>query len=99
MTRGDISDRVVSLAEKLEQGARLGEDMDVLECRYEITESGDVREVTAVVTVGGPYLAVECLSGVITGTWGSDRHRTHVDSDAVTAFGERHADRMEARID
>lgn len=107
----DIGERCANLAEALEDGARLVESIDyhddisedklheVLEHRYTVIDSGDVREVETVVTVGGPSIVVECLSGVVAGSWGGESHRCHVDSDQVEEYGRRQAERMEARID
>lgn len=107
----DIATKCVDLAEDLEADARLvgsvddhddrdGDDLyEVLEHRYTVTDRGDVREVTAVVTTGGPHIEVECLSGIVAGSWGGESHRCHVDSDQVERYGRRLADRMEARID
>lgn len=111
MSNADIAERCVDLAEALEDGAMLVEFVDdhqdrdedglheVMEHRFTVTDSGDVREVEAVVTVGGPHIVVECLIGVVAGSWGGDTHRCHVNSDQVEQYGRRQADRMEARID
>jgi hypothetical protein len=111
MSNADIGERCASMAESLEGDSRLVEFVDdhhdreednlieVMEHRYTVTDSGDVREVEAVVTVGGPHIVIECLSGVVSGSWGLDTHRCHVDSDQVEQYGRRLAERMEARID
>lgn len=109
----DIGERCARLAEQLEADHELIEsaamiddrekDADklhtVLSNEYEVSERGTVHEVRAVVTTGGPHIAVECLSGVVAGSWGGESHRCHVDSDQVEQYGQRLAERMEARID
>lgn len=108
-----IAQRCADLAEALEGDEELIEsaslkmekekDADkfhsVIENRYTVSERGTVREVEAIVTTGGPHIVVECLSGVVAGSWGGDSHRCHVDSDQVEAYGARLAERMERRID
>lgn len=109
----DLGKRCASLAEDLEADHELIEsaamiddrekDADklhtVLENRYTVDERGTVREVEAIVTTGGPHIVVECLSGVVAGSWGGDTHRCHVDSEQVKQYGTHLAERMEARID
>lgn len=107
----DLGKRCASLAEDLEGDSRLvefvgdqeDEDEDnlteVMEHRYTISDRGDVLEVEAVVSVGGPNIWIECLSGVVAGSWGFDTHRCHVNSERVKEYGRRQAERMERRID
>lgn len=109
----DLGKRCASLAEDLEadheliESAAMIDDREkdedklhtVLENRYTVDERGTVREVEAIVTTGGPHIVVECLSGVVAGSWGGESHRCHVDSEQVEAYGRHLADRMEARID
>ena len=101
MSDGSIMPRVLSLAESIEEDG-FGED-DVLEHKYTVDDRGNVTEVRAVVTVGGPYLYVDCLSGVVGGSWGGDSHRVPLfDEEAegdVQHYGQMQADRMEARIE
>jgi hypothetical protein len=95
-----ITDRVNQLAEDLkqEESAPLRE-RSLLELTYEVSESGTVTEVTAVVTVGGPHIEIECLNGVVAGHWGGESYRRGIEVENVREFGRRHAERMESRID
>lgn len=97
MSDNEIAPRVVDTAERIEQD---GFDRDeIMEHRYTISDSGIVLEVEAVLTVGGPNIWVECLSGVVGGSWGMESHRCHVNSDEVEDYGREMAERMETRID
>jgi len=93
-----LTDHVNSVVEDLEAGESLRE-MHILEIRYEVTESGDVTEVTAVLTVGGPHIEVDCLRGVVRGEWSGETFRRGFESEEVTEYGRMLADRMESRID
>jgi len=93
-----LTDHVRTVAEALE-GGETPEERGVLEHRYEITDDGSVQEVRAVLTVGGPHIEVRCLSGVVAGRWSGESHRRGIESEAVTRYGRRQADRMESRID
>jgi len=74
-------------------------DRDILGLKYEVTESGNVTEVRATLTVGGPHIKVECLTGVVVGHWAGDTYRRGIESEEVHDYGKMLADRMEARID
>jgi len=93
-----IVDRVRTVAEGLNADDRI-QDKDILEIKYEVTESGDVTEVIAVLTVGGPHIEVECLRGVVAGQWSGETFRRGIESEEVTEYGRMLADRMESRID
>lgn len=111
MSNADIGQECANIAEQLEGDKRLAEFIDpddnrnrenlieVLEHRYTVSDTGTVTEVEALVAFGGPTIRVECLSGVVAGSWGFDSHRCHVESDRVVQYGRRLADRMERRID
>jgi hypothetical protein len=73
--------------------------MHILEITYEVTERGDVTEVIAVLTVGGPHIEVECLRGVVAGQWSGETFRRGFESEDVREYGRMLADRMEGRID
>jgi hypothetical protein len=90
--------RVNGIAEDLEGDETLRE-MSILEIKYEVTESGTVTEVIAVLTVGGPHIEVECLRGVVAGQWSGETFRRGIESEDVREYGRMLADRMEARID
>jgi hypothetical protein len=74
-------------------------DRDILGLKYEVTESGNVTEVRATLTVGGPHIEVECLRGVVSGQWSGETFRRGIESEEVHDYGKMLADRMEARID
>jgi len=92
-----IVDRVNNVVEGLEGDETL-QEMDILEIKYEVNERGDVTEVFAVLTVGGPHIEVECYRGVVSGQWASESYRRGVESEDVREFGRHHAERMEERI-
>lgn len=93
-----IKTRVNSIAEGLNGDERI-KSKDIIEIKYEVTERGDVTEVIAVLTVGGPHIEVECLRGVVSGQWSGETFRRGIESEEVHDYGEMLADRMEARID
>jgi hypothetical protein len=93
-----LKTRVNSIAEGLNADEKI-EDKDTLGKTYEVSESGLVTEVSVVLTVGGPYIEVHCLSGVVEGQWSGETFRRGIDSEEVTEFGKMLADRMEKRID
>jgi hypothetical protein len=93
-----IVDRVRTVAEGLNADDRI-QEKDILEIKYEVTESGTVTEVIAVLTVGGPHIEVECLRGVVAGQWSGETFRRGIESEDVREYGRMLADRMEGRID
>ena len=93
-----LKTRVNSIAEGLNGDERI-KSKDIIEIKYEVTERGDVTEVIAVLTVGGPHIEVECLRGVVSGQWSGETFRRGIESEEVHDYGEMLADRMEARID
>jgi len=93
-----IKTRVNSIAEGLNGDERI-KSKDILEIKYEVTESGTVTEVIAVLTVGGPHIEVECLRGVVSGQWSGETFRRGIESEEVHDYGKMLADRMESRID
>jgi hypothetical protein len=90
--------RVNGIAEDLEGDETLRE-MSILEIKYEVSERGDVTEVIAVLTVGGPHIEVECLRGVVAGQWSGESFRRGIESDEVREYGVMLAEQMEQRID
>ena len=93
-----LKTRVNSIAEGLNGDERI-KSKDILEIKYEVTERGDVTEVIAVLTVGGPHIEVECLRGVVSGQWSGETFRRGIESEEVHDYGKMLADRMESRID
>jgi hypothetical protein len=96
--RETIFQRVTRTAEQLENGLSL-QDRGVVDHEYHVAEDGTVSEIVAVLSVDDPYIEVECLSGVVTGSDGRDTDRHPVDSDTLTEYGRRLAEKMEERID
>jgi hypothetical protein len=90
--------RVNGIAEDLEGDETLRE-MSILEIKYEVSERGDVTEVIAVLTVGGPHIEVECLRGVVAGQWSGESFRRGIESEEVHNYGVMLAEQMEQRID
>jgi hypothetical protein len=86
----DLTERVVDTAKRLENYEN-PEQIDFLERKYEVSHDATVREVTLILTTGGPQIEVDCLKGVVRGFWGGDSHTTHVESRAVDAAGELYA--------
>lgn len=94
-----ITDRVRQVAEDLEnEDTEPLRDRHTLDLNYQVTHSGDVREVVVVLTTGGPHIEVECLSGVVIGHWAGESHRRGIDAPNVTEHGRRLAEQMEGRI-
>jgi hypothetical protein len=93
-----LSNHVNSVVEDLQAGESLRE-MHILEIKYEVTESGDVTEVTATLVSGGPHIEVDCLRGVVRGQWSGETFRRGIESDEVREYGIKRAERMEGRID
>jgi len=90
--------RVNGIAEDLEGDETLRE-MSILEKKYLVSERGDVTEVIAVLTVGGPHIEVECLRGVVAGQWSGESFRRGIESEEVHNYGVLLAEQMEQRID
>jgi len=93
-----LKTRVNRIAEGLNGDERI-KSKDIHGIKYEVTESGNVTEVRATLTVGGPHIEVECLRGVVAGQWSGETFRRGIESEEVHDYGKMLADRMEARID
>lgn len=79
MTDNDlITDEVVSTAKRLEKlesaDALTHGDEEPLDVELTVNLDGTVKEVTLILTVGGPRIEVECYSGVVRGYWGGSKH-------------------------
>jgi hypothetical protein len=95
-----ITDRVNSIAEDLQKEATMPfSERHFLDVEYKIRESGTVQEVTLTLTVGGPHIEVECLSGVVVGHWSGESYRRGIESEEVQEYGRMLAEQMESRID
>lgn len=82
MTNGQelIQDEVVSTTERLEnvdEDADLDElldELDPLEVEYLVSGNGHVKEVIAILTVGGPHIEFNLTKGRVDGYWGGEEH-------------------------
>ena len=81
----DIIGYTVRAAERLET-IDTAEELNILEVNYTVNESAGVTGVELVLTVGGPDVRVNALSGTVRGAWGGDTHTTHFDSDVVEEY-------------
>lgn len=70
----NITDEVVDTAKRLEEMSDPFEDLDPLEIKVEADIDGDITEIIAVLTVGGPHIEVALYSGRVDGYWGGDEH-------------------------
>lgn len=92
----DINGYTVRQAERLEQINDINE-INILDVNYTVNEGSGVTGVELVLTLGGPDIRVDALSGTIRGHWGGDRHTTHVDSDVVEQYANMLAREFENR--
>ena len=94
----DIIGYTVRAAERLESIDSY-EELNILEVNYEVNERAGVTGVKLVLTVGGPDVRVNALSGTVRGAWGGDTHTTHFDSDVVEEYARMLADTFENQHD
>ena len=71
------------------------EELNILEVNYKVNERAGVTGVELVLTVGGPDVRVNALSGTVRGAWGGDTHTTHFDSDVVEEYARMLARQFE----
>jgi hypothetical protein len=90
----DIIGYTVRAAERLETIDSY-EELNILEVNYTVNESAGVTGVELVLTVGGPDVRVNALSGSVRGAWGGDTHTTHFDSEVVEEYGRMLARQFE----
>ena len=62
------------------------DQLGILEVNYDVNERAGVTGVEFVLTVGGPDVRVNALSGTVRGAWGGDTHTTHFNSDVVEEY-------------
>ena len=93
-SEGDIIGYTVRAAERLE-GIDTVDELGILEVNYTVNESVGVTGVELVLTVGGPDVRVNALSGTVRGAWGGDTHTTHFDSDVVGEYARMLARQFE----
>ena len=71
------------------------DQLGILEVNYTVNERVGVTGVEFVLTVGGPDVRVNALSGTVRGAWGGDTHTTHFDSDVVEEYARMLARQFE----
>ena len=84
-SEAEIVGYTVRQAERLESIDSMDE-IDILEVNYDVNERAGVTGVELVLTVGGPDVRVNALSGTVRGAWGGDTHTTHFNSDVVEEY-------------
>lgn len=94
----DIIGYTVRAAERAEQIDTVDE-LNILEVNYDVNERAGVTGVELVLTVGGPDIRVNALSGTVRGAWGGDTHRTHFDSGTVEEYARMLARQFEEEHD
>ena len=75
------------------------DQLGILEVNYTVNERVGVTGVEFVITVGGPDIRVDALSGRVRGSWGGDTHTTHFNSDVVEEYARMFADSFEGKHD
>ena len=90
----DIIGYTVRAAERLET-IDTAEELNILEVNYDVNERAGVTGVELVLTVGGPDVRVNALSGTVRGAWGGDTHTTHFDSNVVKEYARMLARQFE----
>ena len=75
------------------------DQLGILEVNYTVNERVGVTGVEFVLTVGGPDIRVDALSGRVSGSWGGDTHTTHFNSDVVEEYAQMLADSFEGKHD
>jgi len=97
-SEAEIVGRTVRQAERLEDIDSVDE-INILDVNYTVSQRGDVTGVELTLTVGGPDIRVDALSGRVRGSWGGDTHTTHFDSEIVERYAAERARIFEARVD
>lgn len=83
-----IVDEVEAVQERLNELETL-EDFNPLEWKFTANLDGTVREVVAVLTVGGPHIEANLTRGYIDGYWGSEEATTPFYNDLLENDLER----------
>lgn len=78
----DLTEAVVNEAESIEAMGSF-EELDPLDVEITAGLDGQVREVTLILTVGGPKIVANATHRTVTGYWGRDEHTTHCRSDVL----------------
>ena len=75
------------------------DQLGILDVNYTVNERVGVTGVEFVLTVGGPDVRVDALSGRVRGSWGGDTHTTHFNSDVVEEYARILAESFEREHD
>ncbi|WP_226041198.1 hypothetical protein [Natrinema sp. DC36] len=80
-----IVDEVVATAKRIEAMDDPSEELDPFEIKVEASIDGDISEIIAVLTTGGPHIEVALYAGRVDGWWGGDEHTASImDEDTET---------------
>ena len=93
-TEAEIVGYTVRQAERLESIDDI-DQLGILEVNHTVNERVGVTGVEFVLTVGGPDVRVDALSGRVRGSWGGDTHTTHFNSDVVEEYARMLARQFE----
>ena len=93
-SEAEIVGYTVRQAERLES-IDDADQLGILEVNYTVNERVGVTGVEFVLTVGGPDVRVDALSGTVRGAWGGDTHTTHFNSDVVEEYARMLAQQFE----
>ena len=93
-SEAEIVGYTVRQAERLESIDDI-DQLGILEVNHTVNERVGVTGVEFVLTVGGPDVRVDALSGRVRGSWGGDTHTTHFNSDVVEEYARMLARQFE----
>lgn len=93
-SEADIIGYTVQVAERVKK-IDSHDELNILEVNYTVNQRSGVTGVGLVLTVGGPDVRVNALSGTVRGSWGGDTHTTHFDSDVVEEYARMLARQFE----
>lgn len=92
-SREPITDEVLSTARRIENKIEDPyEELDPLEVKVEADISGDISEITVVLTTGGPHIEVALYAGRVDGYWGGNEHSVPIMDDDADALLTEYAD-------
>lgn len=98
-----LRDDVVSIAKSLEEKYEDwdAEDYDefmqgILDFELTVNLDGDVREVVAIWTTGGPHIELNLTKGRVDGYWSGNEWSTHCNADIFDAVEDSIVDQFEA---
>lgn len=80
-----VVDEVLSTVKRIEDEMKSHHELDPLEVKVEASIDGDISEIIAVLTTGGPHIEVALYAGRVDGYWGGEEHSAPImDEDAET---------------